>query len=159
MFWEVDQWNVALSPSLFYLLNAKLIRYVPWDLKKNQGTDRSSMFCFAADPERLPDCDDAALNFPINIRRASNFQTGPLSEDEFSPFFFRSAQVNVDSFHSTIQLENKQSNHVLWRSLDRSDIAVCEGQTKGKQKEIKGRTGLAVAPITTTINAEVCCWI
>lgn len=45
------------------------------------------MFCFAADTERLPDCDDAALNFPINIRRASVFQTGPLSEDELSPFF------------------------------------------------------------------------
>lgn len=87
MFWEVDQWNVALCPSLFHLLNAKLIQYVPWDLKKNHGTDRSSMFCFAADPERLPDCDDAALNFPINIRRASNFQTGPLSEDDFPPFF------------------------------------------------------------------------
>lgn len=107
------------------------------------------MFCFAADTERLPDCDDAALNFPINIRRASVFQTGPLSEDELSPFF-HSAQVNTDGFHSTIQLENKQSNHVLWQSLEQSDTVVCEQQTKG-------RAGLGSATISATTNAEVCC--
>lgn len=45
------------------------------------------MFCFAADTERLPDGDDVALNFPINIHLASVFQTGPLSEDEPSPLF------------------------------------------------------------------------
>lgn len=70
------------------------------------------MFCFAADTERLPDYDDAAPHFPINIHLASISQTGPLSEDELSPFF-HSAQVNTDGFHLTIQLENKQGNHVL----------------------------------------------
>lgn len=88
------------------------------------------MFCFAADTERLPDCDDAALNFPINIRRASVFQTGPLSEDELSPLF--STQPKWTQTASIRQFNWKTSKAIM--SFDRVWSRVTQWSVSSRQK-------------------------
>lgn len=83
------------------------------------------MFWFAAGLETLPNYVYPALNFPINIRRASVFQMAPLSKDS-SFSLSLSAQPEQMWMASSWQINWKQaSNHTHSQSLGQSDTVVC----------------------------------